>query len=346
MVKVGLIGAGKMGISHLAILGATPNASVVGVAEKSSMILGTLKKYSSFPCFTDYRDMLEATNPDAVVVAVPTRLHESIVSELIERNIHTFVEKPFCIDPLSGKTLAGLAEKKSLVNQVGYHNRFIGTFQEAARLISGGFLGDLQHFSGNMNGPVVLKKNTGTWRSRPEEGGGCLMDYAAHLLDLIHFIVGQITNVNGVLIKTYYSNEVEDGVNAILETVNGLSGVISVNWSDETYRKMSTELVVYGTNGKLIVDATELKIYFKTNLLPDRYSKGWNQRNLNALTKSSEFYLRGEEYSLQLESFIESVQKGKSTNSNTFAEALKTDKAIEMIKKFKPYNYGQDSIWG
>lgn len=62
MVKVGLIGAGKMGISHLSILGAHPDVQVVGVCDTSKLVLSALEKYSKFKCYTDYLKMIEKEN--------------------------------------------------------------------------------------------------------------------------------------------------------------------------------------------------------------------------------------------------------------------------------------------
>ncbi len=92
MVKVALIGAGKMGISHLSILGAHPDVEVVGVSDTSKMVIDVFKKYSSFPCFTDYEDMLGKAKPDAVFVAVPTKYHGSMVKKVLENGNHVFAE--------------------------------------------------------------------------------------------------------------------------------------------------------------------------------------------------------------------------------------------------------------
>ena len=46
------------------------------------------------------------------------------------------------------------------------------------KIVAGGWLGELNHFVGEAYGPVVVKKKQGTWRANPEEGGGCLLDYA------------------------------------------------------------------------------------------------------------------------------------------------------------------------
>lgn len=58
MKKIGLIGAGKMGISHLAILGAHPDVEIIGVADTSTIVTDVIKKHTSFDVYSDYMDML------------------------------------------------------------------------------------------------------------------------------------------------------------------------------------------------------------------------------------------------------------------------------------------------
>jgi predicted dehydrogenase len=332
MVKVALIGAGKMGISHLSILGAHPNVEVVGVSDTSKMVIDVFKKYSAFPCFTDYEDMLGKAKPEAVFVAVPTKYHGSMVKKVLENGNHVFAEKPLCLTPEEGKQLVDIAKRNNLVNQVGYHNKFIGTFQEVKRILDEGYLGDVFHFTGESYGPVVIRAKQETWRSDPSEGGGCLMDYASHVIDLINYILGPIAKVNGSILKSFYSKNVEDSVFSLLELSNKVSGVLSVNWSDETYRKMSTSLTILGSKGKIICDANELKVYFKTNECPSGYTKGWNVKYITDLTAPVEFYLRGEEYSAQIDYFINAVERKVPNTINSFESAWHTDRVISLIK--------------
>ncbi len=334
MIKVALIGAGKMGISHLAILGAHPDVEIVGVADTTKIVTEVLSKYTNFQCFSDYHKMIEEERPDAVVVAVPTKYHASLVEQLLNRGIHVFVEKPFCLCVNDGLALTKIAIEKHLVNQVGYHNKFIGTFLEAKNLIEQGAIGDIMHFSGDMNGPVVIKQKQNNWRSKPEEGGGCLMDYAAHLIDLINYLVAPISNVQGVILKSFYSGQVEDSVFSLLETENHISGVINVNWSDETYRKMSTQITIIGSKGKIIVDATELKVYLKHDINIDNYTKGWNIKHINDFSEDVDFFLRGEEYSAQMNHFIKAVQQNEPNHINNFKSASQTDYVIDLIRNF------------
>lgn len=332
MVKVGLIGAGKMGVSHLGILGAHPDVEVVGVSDTSKMTLDVFKKYTSFPVFSDYEDMLKETAADAVFVAVPTKFHGKMVKKIMESGRHVFAEKPLCLTPEESKELVDLAGRKKLVNQVGYHNKFIGTFQEVKKLLDAHCIGDILHFTGESYGPVVIKSKQETWRSDPEEGGGCLMDYASHVIDLINYTISPIEKVRGTVLKSFYSKNVEDAVFSVLELSSKITGTLSVNWSDETYRKMSTSLTIMGTKGKIVCDANELRVYFKNETTPEGYTKGWNVKYITDLTAPVDFYLRGEEYSAQVDHFIKAVERKVPNEINTFQSAWQTDRVISLIK--------------
>ena len=332
MLKVALIGAGKMGISHLSILGAHSDVDVVGVCDTSKMVNDFLTRYGKFNCFTDYKKMIQEVKPEAVFVAVPTKFHHAVIKDLLENNIHVFAEKPFCLTVGQGEELVKLATEKKLVNQIGYHNKFVGTFKEVKKIVSSGALGNIYHFIGEAYGPVVTNKKQDTWRSDPSEGGGCLLDYASHVIDLINDILAPVSASKGSLLKSVYSNNVEDAVYSLLELSSGVNGVLSVNWSDDTYRKMSTTVTIIGTKGKVISDANELKVFFKDSVLPNGFSKGWNVKYITDLTDDVDFYLRGEEYSAQIDYFVKAAQ-GKVPNTvNTFQSAWHTDNAISIIK--------------
>ena len=333
MIKVGIIGIGKMGISHLAILGAHPDVEVAGVCDTSKMMLDAIEKYSPFPCFTDHRKMLDTAKPDAVIVAVPTRFHADIVAELLERNIHVFVEKPFCLTAEQAPSLIALAKERKLVNQVGYHNKFIGTFREVKRIIKSGALGEIYHFHGQSYGPVVIRAKQESWRTNPEEGGGCLMDYASHVIDLINDILAPVDKVTSSSLKSIFSRQVDDAVFAMMQLRNNVSGMLSVNWSDDTFRKMTTSLTINGTKGKIVSDANEFKVFFKDKEAPEGYRSGWNIKYVTDLTDPVDYYLRGEEYSAQMDYFIQSVKGTQPNLINTFETAAQTDRAISLIRK-------------
>jgi predicted dehydrogenase len=329
--KAGIIGLGKMGLSHAAIVGPHPSVQLTAVCDTSSIVLDAFKKFSNVNVYTDYVKMIESEKLDFVIVATPTRFHYKMVRYLLENGVHTFCEKPFSLNTKEGEDLVALADQKKLINQVGYHNHFIGTFRELKRLLNSNILGDLVHFVGEAYGPVVTKEKGGTWRSDPEEGGGCLFDYASHVINLVQEIIGRPVKADGSQLKRIYSKDVEDAVYSFLTLDSGLSGVLSVNWSDETYRKMSTSLTILGKKGKIICDATEIKIYLKVANPTERLGAGWTIKYITDFAIPVNFYLRGEEYSAQIDNFVDCILGEKQTVINSFEQALFTDKVIELI---------------
>jgi predicted dehydrogenase len=230
-----------------------------------------------------------------------------------------------------GQELEKLAEQKGLINQVSFHNQFVGTFRELKRLLKAGVIGELVHFTGEAYGNVITSDRGGTWRSDPKEGGGCLLDYASHVINLVQEIIGRPVRADGSILKKVFSSAVEDAVYSMLFLESGLSGVLLVNWCDETYRKMSTSLTVQGKKGKIICDATEIKIYLNESNIREKLDKGWTIKYITDLAVPVDFYLRGEEYSAQIDHFIKCITDKKQTDINSFEQALYTDKVIELI---------------
>lgn len=334
MIKAAIIGLGKMGMSHAAILGGLPNVELVAACDMDSLLQSAFKKLTKIQMFTDYKKMIEEVKPDCVYVVTPTKLHYEMVMFALEHGCHVFCEKPFALTAEQGEKMVALAKAKGLVNQVGYHNRYIGTFNEMKRLLAEGVIGKPFHFLGEAYGPVVLKSKGGTWRSDKKNGGGCIEDYAAHVLNLINYVTGStLVECAGTQMPSIFSGEVDDAVYGSLTLVNGLKGQISVNWSDDTVRKMTTSVKIQGDQGKLEADATTLKIYVKEDKPQYGLQKGWNFKYITDVTPQVSFNLRGEEYTAESESFINSIITGKVDDRNSFESALQTDYIIKKMEE-------------
>jgi predicted dehydrogenase len=332
MIRAGLIGVGKMGLSHYAILGANERVEVAAACDSAGYITSTLRKQTGVETFKDFRRMLDSTLLDCVFVATPTSTHYTAASEALERGLHVFVEKPLSLNPQDSKALVELAKTKSLANQVGYHNRFIGTFRETRRLVRAGALGEVYHISGSAFGQVVVRPKSGsTWRSKKSEGGGCLHDYTSHLIDLMNFVVGPPEQVLGAHLRRIYSSDVEDAVYATLLYPNGASGQVETNWSDDSHRKMSTTITVFGTKGKIIADRQDCRVYLRQGEEFEQYPAGWTFRYITDLQEPVAFYLRGEEFTAQIDAFLAAVEARTAEHENSFASAYETDRVIDQI---------------
>ena len=158
MIKAGIIGLGKMGLSHASIVGAQQGVELVAICDTSSIVLDAFKKFTQINTYSNYEKMLDNEQLDFVVVATPTKYHYAIVKNALNKGINVFCEKPFVLNVKEGEELVQLAAKNKLVNQVGYHNHFVGTFIELKRLLKEQIIGDVVHFTGEAYGPVVIKE--------------------------------------------------------------------------------------------------------------------------------------------------------------------------------------------
>jgi predicted dehydrogenase len=332
VIRVGVVGLGKMGLSHHALLNAHPDVELVGVCDSAKYVLGVLEKNTGVPTYSDYGRLLEEAKPDAVVIATPSRFHVEMVRAALERDVHVFCEKPLTLTAADADLLAGLAAERGLVTQVGYHNRFVAAFQEVKRLLDADAIGEVTHVMGEAYGPVVLKPKGKTWRSSKSEGGGCLFDYAAHVINLVHWYMGAPVGCGGTVLPRIFSSETDDGALSTLYFEDGKTGQISVDWSDESYRKMTTRVTIWGTAGRIFADRQEVQTYLREDAkIPEGYEEGWNVRYTTDLTKPVWFYLRGEEYSAQLEAFVERVGRGEAAGEGGFESAAITDRTIAMM---------------
>jgi scyllo-inositol 2-dehydrogenase (NADP+) len=332
VITMGVVGLGKMGLSHLSIFRAHPDVDLVAVCDSTGYVLDVLGKYTGLRTYKDLAAMLAAEQLDAVVIATPSHLHAPMVRTALEAGVHVFCEKPFTLDDADGEALTALARERNLVTQVGYHNRFVAAFAELKRLIEAGALGEVTHVVAEAYGPVVLAPKGGTWRSRRSSGGGCLYDYAAHPIDLVQWYLGMPMSVEGSRLNRIFSTETDDEVVATLMYPDDVTAQVSVNWSDESQRKMSTKISVWGTTGRAVADRQEVQVYLRdTATVPDGYRTGWNVHYTTDLSEQPWFYLRGEEYSAQADAFVRRVRARMVDGLNVFSSAAATDRILSMI---------------
>ncbi len=349
MHRIGLVGVGKMGLSHLALVNAHPNLDCVAVCDSQAFMLAGVRSQVGIDTFKNVDTMIAEMNLDGIIISTPTSSHFNLAKQALENGLAVFVEKPLTLTAEQSRELAMIAEEKGLANQVGYHNRFIGTFRETARLVKQNAIGKVHHIDGQAFGQVVTKADGGgrTWRSKKTEGGGCLHDYACHVIDLMNFVTGAPKEVVSGRLGQVHSTAVEDSVYAIFGYGGGAVGTLETNWSDESYRKMSTSLTIYGTHGKIYADRQECRLYLKPGHSFEKFEDGWNIRYITELQEPVDFYIRGEEYSSQIDSFAEAISGNPDPAASTFASAAEADYIVEEISRLhdtEPISRGDTGI--
>jgi predicted dehydrogenase len=331
MLRGAVIGFGRMGLTHFSILNNHPEVKFVAVCDSSWFMLKNVGKYTGIETFKDYRKMIDRSSLDFVIVATPTGMHAEIVKYAIQNNLHIFVEKPFALNVQQGEELVGMLKGKKLVNQIGYVIRFNDVFIQVKKLLDADALGDLLTFKMEMHGPTLLKDAKSGWRSKKQEGGGCLYDFASHSIDLINYLIGVPDEICGSVLQRIHSVNVEDAICSTFLYKNNLRGNLLVNWSDPSYRKPAYRMEIFGRKGKIIADLHSYKVFFRNESGFDGFTQGWNERYITDFVEPVRFYVRGFEFTRQLDCFIDCIINETPSKKCSFEEGLKTDMMIERI---------------
>ena len=248
-----------------------------------------------------------------------------------KNKIHSFVEKPCTIDYSKAKKLSDIFSKQGLVNQVGYVNRFNDIFITVKSYLEKNLIGDIISFKTEMYSRTITKSEGGkNWRDNRLVGGGATFDMAAHAIDLMNYFFHIPKKVIGSNLIKIYSKNVEDSVNTTFLYENGLCGTLNVNWSDDSYRKPTNKIEVFGNQGKILADQHSIKLFLKSKPTEYNFQKGWNKVYITDIFNPVPFYVRGNEFTAQLYSFIECI-KSNSKSSCTFEDASETLYIINEI---------------
>lgn len=332
-IKLGIIGFGRMGITHYSIINTHPEVEIKAVADTSSQLLSLLKKYvGDIHIYTDYNQLFEQENIDAAIISTPPALHYPVALKAAQKGIHIFSEKPFTIDNKKAQELFTLFKQKNLINQVGYVNRFNNVFRTAKDFIDQKVIGDIIRFKSEMYSKTITKPHKNkTWRDTHINGGGAAYEMASHAIDLVNYLIGKPDKVTGSCLTHIYSKNVEDAVITTFLYRNGISGTLNVNWSDESYRKPTNNIEIFGTKGKLIANQYCLKIYLKKADPKRSLIEGWNTRYITDVFTPVPFYLRGIEFTAQLYHFIDCIAEKRENSYCSFSDAAETLDVIDAI---------------
>lgn len=159
-VRIGVIGAGRMGKNHCRVVGGLRRAVLAGICDQNVKAGVAVARQHEVPFFASVDELLDQV--DAVTIAVPTPFHFDVASLCIARGIHVFVEKPITTTVEEADKLVALAEASGLVVQVGHIERFNPTYTELKNVLADmtplavNFRRLSQYAGSNMDVDVVL----------------------------------------------------------------------------------------------------------------------------------------------------------------------------------------------
>ena len=142
MLKVAIVGCGRIADAHASQIQRIKECEIVGVCDREPLMARQL--YERFPVkryFSDLAELLHHARPDVVHVTTPPESHFDIAKLCLEGGCHVYVEKPFTVDEGEAQRLIALANEKKLKITAGHDDQFRHAARRMRTLIQSGFLG-------------------------------------------------------------------------------------------------------------------------------------------------------------------------------------------------------------
>ncbi|CAM3430570.1 Gfo/Idh/MocA family protein [Marinicrinis lubricantis] len=149
---------------------------------------------------TDWRQLLDRDDIDLIDINAPSDAHKEIALAAAASKKHLFCEKPLALSLADAREMLDAAEKHGVKHMVGFNYRFAPAVQLAKKLVDEGRLGKIYHFRAWFLQDWILDPSFPlVWRLQKEvAGSGSHGDLGAHIIDLAHFLIGDMTEVIGM----------------------------------------------------------------------------------------------------------------------------------------------------
>jgi len=142
MLRIALIGCGKIADQHIHAISRIPDCEVVAVCDRELLMASQLAGRFRIPgCFADAGEMLRATAPDVVHITTPPQGHFALASQCLEAGCHVYLEKPFTVTADEARALIQLADTHGRRIAPGHNYQFTPEAIEMRELVRQGFLG-------------------------------------------------------------------------------------------------------------------------------------------------------------------------------------------------------------
>jgi inositol 2-dehydrogenase len=224
-VRVGLVGLGRMGRFHAANLaGRIPLADLVRIVDADEGVARDLSEgLRGVEWSTDYADLLEDSEIEAVVIASPTPLHADMIEAAANAGKHVFCEKPISLDIERTYEAIEAARAAGVKLQVGFHRRFDPDYRRAWQKIAADEVGEVYLFR------TSLRDMQAPGFDYIKGSGGFFADVTLHDFDTARWLIGEIEEVIalGAALSDPGFEEVGDIDNAVV-TVRFAGGALGV----------------------------------------------------------------------------------------------------------------------
>jgi len=287
LVRIVIVGLGRMGLSHAAVLRHVPQAEVVALVDGDASLGKVVRSMGlHLPFYRSTDEAVRNEKLDAAFVCTPTHAHLPVTQTLIGAGIDVFVEKPLCHSVVASQKLAELARRQDIVHGVGYtlsHNR---AFEMAKTLLQAGAIGPIRDYQATVFHSEVLRPRRGWLFDPAKSGGGVVMNIVSHMVYFVSHCFGlpQTVSANA---KSIYSPLVEDEALISFGHHSGIAGEIQASWSVPGKPILELGLSVRGEFGTLAVNRQQIDM--RLDKAWDTYSAGSHRIHASSIPSSARY---------------------------------------------------------
>lgn len=290
MIKLGIVGAGIIGKDHAAAIAENPECILTAVCDTVLERAEEIAAEHNAQVFTDYKDMCEKADMDAVILNLPHFLHHEVTVYFLEKGVHVLVEKPMAMTVAECDSMIAAAEKSGAKLAVGHVQRYFGAYGEIKKILESGEYGKLYMISETRNMNYINPKRPKWFLDKKLSGGGIVMNFGAHTLDKIMYVTGEtVTESHAILSNPKTDDNIESNAQILLKFTGGITANITFCGCTDAY---TYESVFYFEKGMAkVLGGTQLYLWENGEMV----KKGGNVYALPGQLEEFVKFLKGEE---------------------------------------------------
>ncbi len=257
--RILILGAGGIGKRHIRGFLKTGRVSVSLVEPDPSKREAVNREYP-FEAVYGALDEVDLGRFDLAVIAAPAHLHIPLAMRCVDAGVPFLCEKPLAVTWEGVELLLARTRERAIPARVGFVRRCAPEVIELRKRILNGEIGRIRMAYLNLSQeyPRYRPDYRTIYYARPEMGGGCILDAASHAIDLLLWILGDVSEVAAMYDHLALEGvEVEDCCLIALRFRSGVLAHIAMN----QFQKPNTSLVEFiGETGNLLLDHSVLKV--------------------------------------------------------------------------------------
>ena len=237
-----------------------PNSTIEVIRRRNLDAAKESAEYFGAPYWCDRIEELLASEIDAVYIATPPGLHYEQAMACLNAGKAVYLEKPFARNYTEAKQLTGAFEEAGVPLYIGHYRRALPRFLKIREMLKSNIIGDVTDIDFYLNRIFSQKEADNSWLYNPVlSGGGKYYDIAPHTVDIIQFLFGNITEVQGSARNLGVGCPLENVVEMTFVTEKGVNGKARFCCvADEKSDRMH----VTGTKGTM-----EFSVHGKTDVI-------------------------------------------------------------------------------